>query len=164
MPDFCLRLPYLVYLSIGSMLFGALIAPVFRDLPNDRETEAPAQGMTMPMDKAAHITRDVPAAFAPAIELSVTEDPMTGWNVALVTRNFDFTPQSAGGPPVPNTGHAHLYVNGRKIARLYGSYYHIPDLPAGQHELTVTLSSNDHAYYAVDGVRIESRVVIVQGE
>jgi LEA14-like dessication related protein len=66
------------------------------------------------------------------------------------------------GENVQNTGHAHLYVNGIKIARLYGPDFHIPDLPAGEHELTVNLSSNDHSYYFVNGIQIEARATITQ--
>ena len=146
------------------MHFGVLIAPVFRDLPAAPVTDQHVGVMRDDEALPVHVTRDVPAASAPAIELSVTEDPMTGWNIELVTQNFDFTPQGVGGPSAPNTGHAHLYLNQQKIARLYGPYFHIPDLPPGQHEITVTLSSNDHAHYAVDGAQIAASTVITQHE
>ncbi|MEO0632771.1 MAG: hypothetical protein AAFY52_01395, partial [Pseudomonadota bacterium] len=55
-------------------------------------------------------------------------------------------------------------VNGQKMARIYGTYYHMPDLPPGQHEVVVALSTNDHSFYVVDGVRIEARADIMQGE
>jgi hypothetical protein len=61
-----------------------------------------------------------------------------------------------------NTGHGHLYVNGMKIARLYGSYFHIPDLPPGEHEISVSLSSNDHSYYTINGKRIAAQVTVKQ--
>ena len=66
------------------------------------------------------------------------------------------------GRNVDNTGHAHLYVDGIKIARLYGSHFHIPDLPVGDREISVTLSSNDHSYYRVDGERIMARAIVTQ--
>lgn len=164
MRDFSLRLPYLIYLSIGSMLLGVLIAPAFRDLPQDRVAEAAMPMMNDQMSDAMHEMRDVPADTAPALTMTVTEDPMSGWNVSLVTENFTFAPTQAGGLPIPNTGHAHLYVGDQKIARMYGPYFHIPSLPPGQHEIVVTLSSNDHAYFAVDGTRIEARAVVMQAE
>jgi hypothetical protein len=43
-------------------------------------------------------------------------------------------------------------------------HYHVPDLPPGQCEVVVTLSSNDHAYYTLDGERVEARATITQGE
>ena len=47
-------------------------------------------------------------------------------------------------------GHAHLYLDGQKIARVYGEWYHLPKLE-GDHELRVTLNTNDHQDYAVKG-------------
>lgn len=164
MRDFSLRFPYLIYLSIGSMLLGVLIAPAFRDLPQDPMAEATKPMRNAQMASAVHKMRDVPAETAPALTMTVTEDPMSGWNVSLVTEDFTFAPTQAGGLPIPNTGHAHLYVGDQKIARMYGPHYHIPDLPPGKHELIVTLSSNDHAYYAVNGTRIEARAVIMRAE
>lgn len=162
MSDFSLRLPYLIYLSIGSMLFGALIAPVFRDGPATPVPDGPAMVMNAEMAEGMHATRELPAASAPALSIGVEKDPMEGWNLTLATENFTFTPESAGGAAVPNTGHAHLYLDGVKVARLYGPHFHIPDLPPGLHEIAVSLSSNDHAYYVVEGARIEARTVIMQ--
>ena len=155
-----LTLPYLIYLSIGSIFVGVLIAPLFREMP-------PIEGanpQAMEMDAAAmHPTREVPADGAPSVEVSVIKDLMDGWTLTLTTENFTFAPLSAGSAAVPNEGHAHLYVDDVKVARLYGPYFYIPDLAPGQHDITVALSSNDHAYLAIDGARIEARMVIVQG-
>jgi copper(I)-binding protein len=46
-------------------------------------------------------------------------------------------------------GDARLYVNGEKVARLYGPWFHIGSLPSGRTEVTVTLASNDHHGLAV---------------
>jgi hypothetical protein len=151
-----LRLPYLIYLSIGSILLGVLIAPVFRDIPMQVSPENMRDHAMM------HGAIEVPAQGAPEVVLEVTKDPMDGWNLTIVSNNFTFTPETVNGENVQNTGHAHLYVNGIKIARLYGPDFHIPDLPAGEHELTVNLSSNDHSYYFVNGIQIEARATITQ--
>jgi hypothetical protein len=68
----------------------------------------------------------------------------------------------ASSENVDHTGHAHLYVDGVKIARLYGPYFHIPDLPVGDHEISVNLSSNDHSYYLVEGDKIAARTTVTQ--
>lgn len=164
MSEFRLGFPYLIYLCIASMLVGVLAAPAFRDLPDNPAPSAGGMvgGMEMDGMEMEHPLREVAAASAPSVSMSVTADAMSGWNVALETENFTFAPLSAGGASVPNEGHAHLYVNGRKIARLYGAFHHIPALTPGQHEILVTLSSNDHAYFAVDGARIEARTLIMQ--
>lgn len=164
MPDISLRFPYLIYLSIGSMLLGVLIAPAFRDMPQDPVADATMPMMIAHMSEAMHEIRDVPEDAAPKLAMTIAKDPMSGWNVTLVTENFTFAPTQVGSPAVDNTGHAHLYIGDQKIARIYGPHYHIPDLAPGQHDITVTLSSNDHAYYAVDGARIEARAVVMQAE
>lgn len=160
MSSFSLRLPYLIYLSIASLLLGVLVAPAFRDMPQD--TVAPTQMASE--QHHAHGMIDVPADGAPEVAMEVLKDPTGGWNITLATQNFTFTPEAANQDNTPNTGHAHLYVGDQKIARLYGPYFHMPDLATGQHEITVTLSSNDHSFYMVDGTRVEARAMIMQGD
>ena len=63
-------------------------------------------------------------------------------------------------PHAANVGHAHLYLNGVKVARLYGTAYHLSDLPDGQHTITVTLNTNDHSDLALDGRLIEASVEV----
>ena len=155
-----LRLPYLIYLSIGSLLLGVLVAPVFRDMP---PVEAPVAQVGSVHDEM-HGAIDVPPAGAPEVSMDVVKDPTGGWNIILRTQNFDFTPEAVNEAHVPNTGHAHLYVDGVKMARLYGPHFHMPDIAPGQHEIVVALSSNDHSFYRVDGVRIEARAVVMQGD
>lgn len=101
-----------------------------------------------------HQLREVPADEAPSVALEVTEDPDAGWNVRLVTERFTFAPERVGAQAQPGEGHAHLYLDGDKIARLYGSWFHLPAdaLAAGEHTLMVQLNANDHTAWAVDGV------------
>lgn len=158
MSKISLRFPYLIYLSIASILIGVLIAPLFRDLPV-QQTAVDIMAHDM-----QHGMLEVPAVGAPQIAIAVTKDPLSGWNVSVTTDNFRFTPEMVNSENVENTGHAHLYVDGIKIARLYGPNFHIPDLPAGDHEISVNLSSNDHSYYIVNGQRIEARTIITQND
>jgi hypothetical protein len=109
-----------------------------------------------------HGMLEISAVGAPQVAITVEEDSMNGWNVAVTTNNFTFTPEMVSGENVDNTGHAHLYVDGIKIARLYGPYFHIARLPAGDHEISVNLSSNDHSYYLVDGDPISARTTVTQ--
>lgn len=163
MRDVSLRLPYLIYLSIGSLLIGVLVAPAFRDMPEPERP--PLSMMPMQMDEGMiHPTREVVSDTPPSLTMTVEKDRMDGWNITLAPENFEFTPDQAGEDGAPNTGHAHLYIDGAKVARLYGVHYHMPDLPAGQYEFVVSLSSNDHAYYTRNGERIEARATITQGE
>ena len=158
MSDFSIRLPYLIYLSIGSLLLGVLVAPAFRDMP---PAEVAATQVAVAQNHM-HGSIDVSPIAAPRIAMDIVKDPTGGWNVTLHTKNFAFTPEAVNQAHTPNTGHAHLYVDGVKFARLYGSHFHMPDLAPGQHEITVALSSNDHSFYRVDGVRIQARAIVMQ--
>ena len=86
---------------------------------------------------------------APSLDLVVIKDADHGWNVNLVTRNFQFAPEKVGGQPVTGEGHAHLYVDGEQVARVYGPWFHISKLPHGLVDITVTLNANDHSQLAV---------------
>lgn len=165
MRDFSLRLPYLIYLSIGSLLVGVLVAPAFRDMPEHEQPPITMIPMQTKMEAGMmHPTREVVSDTPPSLTMAVEKDSVDGWNITLTPENFEFTPDQAGKDTVPNTGHAHLYIDGTKVARLYCVHYHVPGLVPGQYEFVVTLSSNDHAYYSLDGERIEARATITQGE
>jgi hypothetical protein len=97
---------------------------------------------------------DVSAVDAPEVSLMLSEDPVAGYNLEIKTRNFEFAPKETGAAPVPGRGHAHVYVNGEKIARVYGPWLHIPALPTGEAVVEVTLNANDHRSLAVAGVPI----------
>ncbi len=95
--------------------------------------------------------KEVSAVDAPEVTLDLSHDPMTGYNLHIRTRNFTFAPQSAGMEDVAGEGHAHVYVNGTKIARLYGDWMHIDHLPEGEVTVEVALTTNDHHPLVVAG-------------
>ncbi|MEM6998137.1 MAG: hypothetical protein AAF413_04470 [Patescibacteria group bacterium] len=107
-----------------------------------------------------HALFNVAAADAPSVSISVTEDAKSGWNVQLATDRFEFTPESVNSENVVGEGHAHLYVDGKKVARLYGSTFHYPENFDGTREFRVTLNANDHGEYAVDGQVVEASLDI----
>jgi hypothetical protein len=85
-----------------------------------------------------------PDASAPTLAIDLQPDPVAGWNLHIQTTNFMFAPEHSGGAHVAGEGHAHVYVNGEKIARAYGDWFHLDGLPSGPVEIEVTLTSNDH--------------------
>jgi hypothetical protein len=97
---------------------------------------------------------------APTLEIALMPDPDSGWNLHVMTTGFRFAPQNAGKPHVPGEGHAHVYVNGKKIARLYGPWMHIAALPGGAATLEVTLNANDHRPLAVEGEPLAARISV----
>ena len=97
----------------------------------------------------------------PEVSFRVEKDSLSGWNLQLNTSNFEFTPKNFGKEHVQGEGHAHLYIDGEKRARLYSSWYHIPNLLPGQHTLRVTLNGNSHDEYVFDGEVISAEKEIV---
>ena len=100
----------------------------------------------------------------PAIEIDVSEDPVEGWNLRVLTTAFEIVPENVSTAHVDGEGHMHLYIDGEKVSRLYGQWHHIGPLAPGEHEVRVELSANDHSAMAVDGDIIDATTVIVTGE
>lgn len=88
-------------------------------------------------------------AQAPTLAMDLAKDAVGGWNLHIITTNFKFSPETVNNKPVDGEGHAHLYANGTKLARVYGPWFHIGSLPSGKIDLSVTLNANDHSALAV---------------
>ncbi len=98
----------------------------------------------------------------PTVTLLATKDSKDGYNLQLVTENFTFTPENVGGAPVANEGHAHLFVNGNKVARLYGDWFSLSSshLKEGENIIEVSLNANDHSEWTVEGQHIGAEVTV----
>lgn len=103
---------------------------------------------------------EVAAAAAPSIAIMLTKDPMSGYNLRVMVDRFAFAPQSASLSHVDGEGHAHVFVNGQKLARLYGEWLHIDSLPKGDVEVEVSLNTNDHRPLAIDGALITAKTMV----
>ena len=118
---------------------------------------------TVAHDTKAHhdhsATADVTGP-APTLSLSLTADPASGWNLHLDVTNFNFAPEHASQSAVTGEGHAHLYANGTKLARIYGAWYHIGSLPKGDVDIRVALYSNDHKALTADGQPISQTLTL----
>jgi hypothetical protein len=106
---------------------------------------------------AIEIGKDQPL---PVVKLIVTPDAMSGWNMQLQLENFTFTPERVNAESKTTEGHAHLFLNGRKISRLYGTWYHIPNLPQGKNQLRVSLNTNKHEDLTYKGKPIDAIAIV----
>ncbi|MFJ3881881.1 hypothetical protein ACIPW5_31120 [Streptomyces sp. NPDC090077] len=116
-------------------------------------------------DGAGHRLREVPAQGAPEVKLTARPDSEDGWNLRLDVTHFRFTPDSVGGAALAGAGHAHLELDGRKLARLYGPWFHLPaaQVPEGAHTLTVRLYADDHTAWAVAGKPVQAAAELTAG-
>lgn len=102
-----------------------------------------------------HAPLEVPVGMpVPTLDLVVYEDPVNGWNLELQVSNFRFAPENVNGPSSTDEGHAHLYVNGEQMGRIYGPWHHIQSLPPGEHEIMVELNANGHEPLVYQGQAI----------
>lgn len=101
-----------------------------------------------------------PDARAPAVTVDVEPELGGGYLVRIDAEGFRFAPAQSGQGHVPGEGHAHLYVDGEQVARLYAPVHHLGDLPPGRREIAVALSTNDHRLYARNGEVLRSERTI----
>lgn len=98
-------------------------------------------------------------ALVPTIMIHHSRDPHGGWNFHLMTENFKFTPENSGKDDVMGEGHAHLYINGKKVGRVYGNWFHMA-LGKGPNKVKVTLSTNTHKDYYHEGKAVMGEVEV----
>lgn len=112
-------------------------------------------------DNHPHSQKDVSgSSLIPTIELIIQEDPVSGWNAQILTTNFTFAPESVSTEDIEGEGHAHIYVDGVKVNRVYSPWYHLGELEPGIHEISATLSTNDHQELTIGSELIQDVEVI----
>jgi hypothetical protein len=123
------------------------------DTPSDTHSHTSAE--------PHHQIREIPAGEPiPSVKLVVHPDTMRGYNLEVQTTNFKFAPEDVNKAAQPGEGHAHLYINGKKITRLYSSWYYIDNLKPGKNEIRVSLNANTHEALAHNGKMIEATQIV----
>lgn len=104
----------------------------------------------------------VNATTPPTLEVVAHSDGDDSVNLELITTNFTFAPERVNQEHVDGEGHAHVYVDGVKVARIYGNWFHLDTLEMGTREVTVGLYANDHKSYVIgeEPVAVTFEVVI----
>jgi hypothetical protein len=118
----------------------------------------PAAAM-MPHDHDRTIA--IPTGQAvPTVKLVVVPDAIAGWNMEIQLANFTFNPAQMNQSSQTTEGHGHLLLNDRKVARIYGTWNHIPKLPQGKNVIKVVLMTNQHETLTHSGQPIVGEVTI----
>ena len=106
------------------------------------------------------ITQDV----APQASLEIQKDPTGGFNVHVKTTNFTWRPEMASMKHVQGEGHAHVFLDGRKIMRIYNEWFHLNTFQfatrSGEQLLSVEFVGNDHAPYTIQGSPVGDTQII----
>jgi hypothetical protein len=124
------------------------------------DTTTGAAETTETAGEAAPAEPDDAATDEPlSVAVTATPDAKAGVNVEVVTTGFRWAPEHASGDPVDGEGHAHLYVDGEKVGRLYAEWTHLM-LPPGEHTIEVTLNGNDHEDLVVGGEAVRASTTV----
>ncbi|GGY09525.1 hypothetical protein [Streptomyces djakartensis] len=124
----------------------------------DAVSPTPVGGLPEGRGTDGRAYREVEQESAPGVGIEVQPDTGGGWEVRLTVRRFRFSPAGAAGRAVAGRGLAHLYVDGRLVARLRTPEYRLAGrlVPRGTHHVTARLHADDGTVWAVDGAPVEN--------
>lgn len=95
-----------------------------------------------------------------SVEVTAEVDPIDGINVHIIPTGFVFAPERVNQADVDGEGHAHVYVDGEKVGRAYGEWFHLQGVAPGEREIRVTLQTNGHSEYAVGGRTVQTTTTL----
>lgn len=67
----------------------------------------------------------------------------------LTVTKFRFSIENMGKDNKQGEGHVHLYIDDKKVAKIFETHYTYPDLLPGKHKVTLELAHNNHEPYGV---------------
>lgn len=145
----------------GGLVAGKVVALGEEDIPPHEHSSIACYDNVAASATHSHTMRMLTDEDTiPTVEIAIIEDAMIGYNVQIDVTDFTFAPQHASSEYVDGEGHAHLYIDGVKIGRVYGEWVYVGELNPGLHEIKVTLNGNDHSMLMADGLEIADAVVI----
>lgn len=120
----------------------------------------PLQAQTISAVSVHEITQEA----SPQATLEIQKDPTGGFNVRVVTTNFLWRPEMASMQHVLGQGHAHVFLDGRKIMRIYNEWFHLNTYQfatkAGEQLLSIEFVGNDHAPYTIQGLPVGVQQIV----
>lgn len=108
----------------------------------------------MTHDHSALVAWDGPA---PDLQVMLMPDMGDAANLHIMADGFTFTPETVNTDPTQGTGHAHIYIDGVKLARTYSNWFHIDHIETGQ-VIRVTLNADNHAEWGKDGQPLAAEI------
>ena len=155
----------LMSLAIATAVLGGsgmpAIAPLLaHDGPHDDDKPT---GAVNAEPAHSHSSIEIPAGQpVPTVRLNLLPDAMRGWNLEVKVANFRFAPERVNTKGLLTEGHAHLMIDGKKVTRLYGSWYYLSGagLQPGKHTIEVTLNTNQHEALTHNGKPISAMTMI----
>jgi len=158
--------------TITGIIIGLLIGVLIGALLPKKGAHEMNEGADMAHDHteathehAAHGMKEIDTTLPiPSVAFDLFRDETSGYNVQIKTKNFSFAPERVNTEYIANEGHAHIYVNDVKIARVYGEWFHLDGkhLLTGKNIVRVSLNGNDHSELLQEGVVIDAQKEIFE--
>lgn len=159
---------YTTMTTLLALGLGAITAPAIADMGHDHSTDPATEAMPHSDGHGEHSHHGMLAISdgqpVPQVVVDVYPDPVAGWNLHIMTENWEFAPEAVNASSLTTEGHAHLYLNGEKITRIYSEWHYLPSLPPGEHTLTVGLNANGHETLMYNGEAIAASVKVIVPE
>lgn len=112
-----------------------------------------------------HHAKTIEAPPGMSVSVAAAPDDESGANLSIATTGLTFAPDMVDQPHVPGEGHAHVYVDGVKLGRVFANDHYISDLDPGERTIRITLNANSHEQYAMGGLPVEATTtVVIPGE
>lgn len=123
----------------------------------------------------SHMPIAIPENVKPVgLDLAIATDTMSGYNLSVITENYQLSPPpeklnmqalmkvSINAETGFLQGHAHLYINGDKIQRIYGQHLHLPEswFKQGTNSVSVTINNHDHRYWTQSGTKVLATIIL----
>lgn len=70
-------------------------------------------------------------------------------HLALTVTHFRYSFENMGKENRYGEGHVHLYLDDKKVAKIFEDTYVYRDIPKGKHQVMVELAHNNHESYGV---------------
>ncbi|HJL82713.1 MAG TPA: hypothetical protein QGF43_02240 [Acidimicrobiales bacterium] len=96
----------------------------------------------------------------PGVSLVAEADGLGGIMLDIGVLGLELVPANPPADHRLGQGHVHVAVDGASVAMIAETNYHVTGLTDGSHTVMVTLSSNDHRDYHVDGSAIGAMAMV----
>lgn len=137
---------------------GFLVEPAYEGQPNGvyLSVTRASGGESGHASEGGHDHGGTVETSGMSVGVTAEVDPIDGINVHITPTGFVFAPERVNQSDMDGEGHAHIYVDGEKVGRVYGERFHLKGVAPGDHEIRVTLQTNGHSEYVVGGQPVQA--------
>jgi len=153
-----------------------LLAIILNVIINDVNAQSSENNKILIKMDHSHMPIAVPSHIEkPSLSLLLKKDTMSGYNLHVQIQSYRLMPPPTSIVNMTKLmsatvdkqtgfveGHAHLYINGTKIQRIYGLDVHLPEkhFKEGLNTISVTLNNHGHLHWTVDDKKVVSTLYI----